>query len=137
MISGAHRLSAYYGPIIYTNYGTSDQDVMYDSEETLYNTWFAELDEIVSVFSANLDYAGLSKFDEVYGGDVGMWIKYANSLRLRLAMRIVKVDPALAQAQAEKAMNDPGRIDHDQCRQHDALPAGKYLRTGCLLFRMG
>jgi hypothetical protein len=110
MISGAHRLSAYYGPIIYTNYGTTDPDVYYDSEETLYNTWFAELDEIVSVFSANLDYAGLTKFDQVYGGDMSMWIKYANSLRLRLAMRIVKIAPALAEAQAEKAMNDPGGL---------------------------
>jgi len=110
MVTGAHRLSAYYGPIIYTNYGTSDKDIMFDSEETLYDTWFAELDDIVSVFSANPDYAGLSKFDEVYGGDMAMWIKYANSLRLRLAMRIVNVDPALAQAEAQKAMNDPGGL---------------------------
>ncbi len=41
---------------------------------------------------------------------MAMWVKYANSLRLRLAMRIVKVAPALAQAQAEKAMNDPGGL---------------------------
>jgi hypothetical protein len=110
MVTGAHRLSAYCGPIIYTDYGTTNKDVMYDSEETLYDTWFAELDEIVSVFSANLDYAGLSKFDEVYGGDVSMWLKYANSLRLRLAMRIVNVDPVLAQAEAQKAMNHPGGL---------------------------
>lgn len=110
MVTGAHRLSAYRGPIIYTNYGTSGQDVLYDSEETLYDTWFAELDEIVSVFSANPDYAGLSKFDEVYGGDMAMWVKYANSLRLRLAMRISKVDPALAQAEGEKAMSHPGGL---------------------------
>ncbi|TFH27894.1 MAG: SusD/RagB family nutrient-binding outer membrane lipoprotein [Bacteroidia bacterium] len=110
MVSGAHRLSAYCGPIIYTDYGTANKDVMYDSEETLYDTWFAELDEIVSVFGANLDYAGLSKFDEVYAGDMSMWLKYANSLRLRLAMRIVNVDPALAQAEAQKAMNNPGGL---------------------------
>ena len=109
-ITGAHRLSAYYGPIIYTDYGSSSPDVMYDTEKTLYDTWFAELDEICAVFGANLDYAGLSKFDEVYGGDVGMWLKYANSLRLRLAMRLVNVDPALAQAEAEKAMSNPGGL---------------------------
>ena len=110
MVSGAHRLSAYYGPIIYTNYGTSEVDILYDSEATLYDTWFAELDEIVSVFSANLDYTGLSKFDEVYGGDMSMWIKYTNSLRLRLAMRIVNIAPALAQTEAEKAMAHPGGL---------------------------
>jgi len=110
MITGAHRLSAYYGPIIYTNYGTTDPDVYYDDEATLYNTWFAELDEIVNVFSANLDYAGLSDFDEVYGGDMAMWVKYVNSLRLRLAMRIVNANPTLAQTEAEKAMSHPGGL---------------------------
>ncbi len=109
-ITGAHRLSAYYGPIIYTDYGSSSPEVMYDTEETLYDTWFAELDEIASVFSANLDYAGLSKFDEVYGGDMSMWLKYVNSLRLRLAMRIVKVDPVLAEAEAVKAMTNAGGL---------------------------
>jgi hypothetical protein len=52
----------------------------------------------------------LSNFDEVYGGDMSMWIKYANSLRLRLAMRISKVDPALAQTEGQDAMNDPGGL---------------------------
>ena len=110
MISGAHRLSAYNGPIIYSNYGSSEKDIMYDSEQELYNIWFSELDEINSVFSANTDYAGLSKFDQVYKGDMTMWIKYVNSLRLRLAMRISNVDPALAKTQGEKAMSDPGGL---------------------------
>ena len=39
-----------------------------------------------------------------------MWLKYANSLRLRLAMRISKVAPALAQTEAEKAMSNPGGL---------------------------
>ncbi len=110
MISGAHRLSAYYGPIIYNNYGTSDKDIYFDSEPTLYDTWFKQLDEIISVFSANTDYAGLAKFDEVYGGDMTMWIKYANSLRLRLAMRISKVDPVRAKTEGEKAISNPGGL---------------------------
>ena len=96
--------------IIYTNYGTSDKDIYFDSEPTLYDTWFKQLDEIISVFSANTDYAGLAKFDEVYGGDMTMWIKYANSLRLRLAMRISKVDPVRAKTEGEKAMSDPGGL---------------------------
>ena len=110
MIVASARLSAYHGPIIYTNYGTTEVDIMYDSEETLYNTWFAELDEIVSTFNNNLDYTGMSKFDEVYAGDVSMWLKFANSLRLRLAMRLVNVAPTLAQTEAEKAMAHPGGL---------------------------
>jgi hypothetical protein len=109
-VVGASRLSAYHGPIIYTNYGSPDQTIMYDSEETLYNTWFAELDEILAVFNANTDYPGLSKFDASYGGDVTKWIKVVNSLRLQLAMRLSKVAPALAKTQGEKAINDAGGL---------------------------
>lgn len=109
-VIGASRLSAYHGPIIYTNYGSTDQTIMYDSEETLYNTWFAELDEIVSVFSANTDYTGLTKFDASYSGNVSKWLKVANSWRLILAMRLSKVAPDLAKTQGEKAIADPGGI---------------------------
>jgi hypothetical protein len=104
------RLSAYHGPIIYSNYGSSDQTILYDSEETLYNTWFAELDEIVDDLSKNVDFGGMAKFDDSYGGNVGSWIKLANSIRLRLAMRISKVAPALAKQQGEKAIAAPGGL---------------------------
>jgi len=39
-----------------------------------------------------------------YKGDYKAWVKFANTLRLRLAMRIVKVKPALAKTEAEKAV---------------------------------
>jgi Susd and RagB outer membrane lipoprotein len=107
-IISTSRLSAYHGPIIYTNYGSSDQTIMYDSEETLYNTWFAELDEILAVLNANKDYPGLQKFDASFNGDVTKWIKVANSWRLILAMRLSKVDKILAKAEGEKAIAEAG-----------------------------
>ena len=100
------RVTTYYGPIIYTNYGSTGS-ALYDSEETLYNAFFSDLDRIISVFNANTDYVGLTNFDASYGGDVSKWARYANSLRLQLAMRISKVAPDLAKAQGEKAMADP------------------------------
>ena len=100
------RVTTYYGPILYTNYGSTGS-ALYDSEETLYNAFFSDLDRIISVFSANSDYVGLNNFDASYGGDVSKWARYANSLRLQLAMRISKVAPALAKTQGEKAMADP------------------------------
>jgi hypothetical protein len=109
-IVATSRLSAYHGPIIYSNYGSPDQTIMYDSEETLYNTWFTELDEILTVFNANKDYPGLTKFDASYGGDVNKWIKVANSWRLILAMRLSKVEPDLAKTQGEKAIAEPGGL---------------------------
>ncbi|MBL0740660.1 SusD/RagB family nutrient-binding outer membrane lipoprotein [Chryseolinea lacunae] len=109
-IIGASRLSAYHGPIIYTNYGSTEQTIKYDTEETLYNTWFTELDEILATFNANKTYPGLTKFDASYGGDVTKWIKVANSWRLILAMRLSKVKPDLAKTQGEKAIAEPGGL---------------------------
>ncbi len=110
MITGTSRLTAYHGPLIYSDYGSSNQIIEYDSEEVLYTTWFRELDEILAVFEANKDYTGMTTFDATYGGDVTKWIKFTNSLRLRLAMRLVNIKPELAQTQGEKALKDAGGL---------------------------
>ena len=102
------RLSAYHGPIIYSNYGSTSQTILYDSEESLYNTWFSELDEIVDGFTRNQDFGGMSAFDASFGGNISNWIKLANSIRFRLAMRISKVSPDLAKTQGEKAIAAAG-----------------------------
>jgi len=103
-ILGVSRLTTYHGPVIYSKYGQSDSG--YDSEEDLYTTFFADLDTIQDVFSANTEYTGLEDFDAAYEGDIAKWAKLANSMRLRLAIRISEVDPALAKAQGEKAIAD-------------------------------
>jgi hypothetical protein len=100
------KLTAIHGPVIYTNYGSTANSILYDKESDLYNLFFAQLDSIQTDFAANKDYKGFAKFDGSYSGNIGSWMKVVNSLRLRLAMRISKVAPALAQAQGEKAMSD-------------------------------
>ena len=42
--------------------------------------------------------------DQVYGGNVDKWILFANTMRLRIAMRMSGVEKALAQAEAESAV---------------------------------
>ncbi|MDP4185885.1 MAG: SusD/RagB family nutrient-binding outer membrane lipoprotein, partial [Bacteroidota bacterium] len=105
------KLTAYHGPVIYSNYGTTkNSTIMYDKESDLYNLFFAQLDTIQSTFNANKDYKGFKKFDASYGGDLTKWMKLVNSLRLRLAIRISKVAPAVAKTQGEKAMSDPAGL---------------------------
>lgn len=43
--------------------------------------------------------------DYIYGGDVKKWIRFANSLKLRLAIRIANVDKTTAQKMAEEAVD--------------------------------
>lgn len=109
-IYGVSKVTVYYGPVIYSNYGISGQANIYDSEPELYNNLFADLDAVQAVFSSNSDYAGLKKFDESYNGNMGNWSKLINSLRLRLAIRISNVAPDLAKAQGEKALSDPAGV---------------------------
>ena len=104
---GMQRVASLHGPIIYSQYGTSATSTLYDSEEVLYNYFFTELDEIQNVLKQYATgFEGFTKFDVVYGGDVQKWLRLSNSLRLQLAMRVVKINPALAQQQAEKAYAD-------------------------------
>ncbi|MFC0773225.1 SusD/RagB family nutrient-binding outer membrane lipoprotein [Terrimonas alba] len=109
-ILSVSKLTAYHGPVIYSNYGIQDAVIKYDSESDLYNKFFTELDAIQADFGANQNYKGFVKFDPSYKGDIASWMKLVNSLRLRLAMRIVKVAPALAKTQGEKAMADPAGL---------------------------
>ena len=104
------KLTAIHGPVIYSNYGVSGQANIYDKEDVLYNKLFADLDAIQAVFAANQSYKGLTKFDASYKGDIAKWSKLINSMRLRLAIRISKVAPALAKTQGEKAMSDPAGL---------------------------
>jgi hypothetical protein len=51
--------------------------------------------------------SALKAYDVVYGGDFKKWVKFANSLKLRMAMRIAFVDPVNAQKYALEAINHP------------------------------
>ncbi|MEO5889846.1 MAG: SusD/RagB family nutrient-binding outer membrane lipoprotein [Ferruginibacter sp.] len=109
-ILAVSKLTAVHGPVIYSNYGSSANSIPYDKESDLYNTFFLQLDSIQTTFSANKDYPGFAKFDQSYKGDIKQWQKLLNSVRLRLAMRLSKVDAALAKVQGEKAMSDPAGL---------------------------
>jgi SusD/RagB-like outer membrane lipoprotein len=52
----------------------------------------------------------LGSADPVYAGKPDMWARFANSLRARLAMRLVNVDPATASAQLTAAFADPSGV---------------------------
>lgn len=98
-----------YGPIPYSKFGLGGAQVSYDAQKDIYNRFFNELDTAVNNLktykTANPTAMPFKKFDKIYNGDYTKWIKYANSLRLRLALHIVKVDPTLAKMQAESAIN--------------------------------
>lgn len=104
-VNAFHRITDYWGPIPYLEIGNTELEAIpYDSQEAIYRSFFVTLDEAVAQLESNLDKLSFSGSDRTYGGDPAKWLKFANSLRLRLAMRVKYVDRALAQSEAEKAV---------------------------------
>ena len=102
------RTADQYGCIIYSEYGKSATGGKYDAGDVVYKAFFKELKEAADVLRDALtkSVVGFGAFDLAYGGDLAKWAKLCNSLRLRLAMRVVKFDAVWAQTEAEAAMSD-------------------------------
>lgn len=99
-----HRLTDYYGPVPYFKAGEALPSIPYDAQDKIYDDFFKRLDAAVKVLSGKTSEKPYGNFDLMYKGDVSKWIKFANSLRLRLAVRISNVDPARAKTEAEAAV---------------------------------
>jgi hypothetical protein len=93
-----------YGNVPYSQLADgSFQPAKYDNQSDIYADMLKELKEASD--SLNNDYFSLnSSQDMIYSGDISKWKKFANSLRLRLAIRLTQVDPATAQKNAEEAV---------------------------------
>ncbi|GAA4304894.1 SusD/RagB family nutrient-binding outer membrane lipoprotein [Compostibacter hankyongensis] len=100
-----HRLTDYYGPVPYFMAGM-DTTVVYDPQDKIYDDFFKQLTGAVEILKKNGGESLYGDYDLIYSGDVAKWIKFANTLRLRLALRISAVDPARAKKEAEAAVRD-------------------------------
>ncbi|MFV0564851.1 MAG: RagB/SusD family nutrient uptake outer membrane protein [Flavobacteriaceae bacterium] len=113
-VAGMHRVSDVFGPIRYTKYNDFTTTGEYDSQETVYNAFFEELGNAITFLADYEDDVTFVPFDmSVANGDIATWRSFANSLRLRLAIRVSKVDAALAKTQGELALaSDAGFIEN-------------------------
>ncbi len=104
-IAAMSRVTDTYGPIPYSAIGeTTDLAVPYDSQKDVYNEFFTELSEAIETLDTHRGSALSPMGDYVYGGDINKWVKFANSLKLRLAMRVSFVDRKLSRQMAEEAI---------------------------------
>lgn len=102
-----HRYTDYFGPLPWSQMGNyvPGEGIPYDSQQDIYNALFNELSQAISTLQSNLSAPSFgSTNDYIYQGDNAKWLKFANSLRLRMAMRISFVDPAKAKTEAEAAV---------------------------------
>lgn len=112
-------LTDYFGDIPYSqalDIDTYPQPV-YDSQEDIYNGLIEKLkDAQDKLINSTTD--GFGTGDLFYGGDLNKWIKLANSLRLRLALRASNVDASYL-VEAQDAIDDgvmESNDDNAMCR---------------------
>lgn len=85
----------------------------FDDAKTLYSSLISDLDEASTYFGA-LKLAGnvqsaFNKADILNTGNTAKWQAYANSVRLRLLMRISNVDEATAKAAVTTMLSNPAK----------------------------
>jgi hypothetical protein len=98
-----HRMVDFYGDMPYFNAGDPSKPEVFDSQKAIYDDFFKELAEATS----KMDKTLVRSFDDkdvIYKGNTASWITFGNTLRLRLALRISKVDAAKAKTEAEAAI---------------------------------
>lgn len=112
-VSAMHRVADIYGPIRYTKFDDVATTGQYDSQREAYIAFFNDLGTAIDALKDDEGETQFQPFDmSSLNGDIGMWRKYANSLRLRLAMRVVNVDETLARTEGGKSLSsDAGLLE--------------------------
>lgn len=114
------------GPLPYTKVEGGQYSVGYDNEETAWKAMIDDLDYgieiLTSLMNSDSSFNELTTEDRIYQGDYKKWIKFANSLKLRIAIRISNAAPEYAQEVAEKAVAHPyGVMDGNDCDAYDNI----------------
>ncbi len=105
-VTGMHRVSDIYGPIRYTKFNDFATTGEYDPQDIAYQAFFDDLGAAIDgleSFEGDNKFAPFDKSN--LSGNIASWRQFANSLRLRLAIRVSKIDATLAKTQGELALN--------------------------------
>ncbi|HTI12935.1 MAG TPA: SusD/RagB family nutrient-binding outer membrane lipoprotein [Puia sp.] len=93
-----------FGNIPYTEANNIDKYPFpkYDDAKTIYADLLTRLDS--SIAGLNTGAASFGAADILYGGDVTAWKKFANSLKLKMAMLLADTDPSTANTKVNEAI---------------------------------
>lgn len=102
-----------YGSIPYTEAAHYDDlgilTPKYDTVEELYNTWIDELNSYIEMLQAD-DLNTNTSQDAAYGCKWEKWAKLANSLKLKIAVRLLANDKEKALKIANEAASNPAGL---------------------------
>ncbi|NJY63126.1 SusD/RagB family nutrient-binding outer membrane lipoprotein [Salinimicrobium sp. CDJ15-81-2] len=99
-----HVLVDTFGDIPYTEaFNPEDTTPVYDDDAAIYADLVVRLNAAIGQLEAGAGGFG-GGADYIYDGDAAKWSKFANSLKLRLALRYAEVDDAKAAQMATEAI---------------------------------
>ncbi len=99
------KLTDIFGDIPYSEAGLGYQDLTklhpaYDAQRDIYLSLLEDLAwasaNINDTIESEEPYTTFSGFDKLFNGDLAMWRKFSNSLRLRYAMRMHEKEPEIS-----------------------------------------
>ncbi len=103
-----HRLTDLYGDVPYSEAGKAYLEGItkpkYDAQSEIYADMLSRLETAVAALQGG-GTSGYGDGDIIFSGDIDKWRKFGNTMMLRLGLRLIKVDPAGAEAWATKAIN--------------------------------
>ncbi len=82
----------------------------YDTQEELLEVWLKELNQTIDYISTHEINDVLGSQDFIYKGDVKQWAKLANSLKLKIAARLVNKDRQRAFNIVKEACENPAGL---------------------------
>ncbi|MEC5143392.1 SusD/RagB family nutrient-binding outer membrane lipoprotein [Chitinophaga sp. 212800010-3] len=99
--------------------GNDNLTPAYDKQQDIYNDLFKELKEAIAQFDGGVNVKG----DILFGGDPAKWKKFANTLRLVMALRLSKIDPAKGKTEFNAAIADGVIMDNKDNVVYNYLPS--------------
>lgn len=108
-VATLHRMTDVYGGLLYSDFIT----FVPQKQEDVYKAMFKDIDDAISLIDQALAegvsesvFAGQDILMQQGNRTLSAWCRWANSMRLRLAIRTSNVNKSLAETEAKKAFSD-------------------------------
>lgn len=98
-------VSDIYGDVPYSEALKADEGITQPSYDNQADAYIALMNELEASLNALNPSGDPIRNDVIYRGDIAKWKKFGYSLMLRMAMRLVKKDPATARTWVQKAVS--------------------------------
>lgn len=123
-----------YGDIPYSEAAKDATNVInqpaYESQHSIYQQLLNELKEASAALSDSPDQITFGNQDIIYQGSAEHWRRFANSLRLRMAIRVRYADETLARQHVQEVINLPLIDDNTYNALLQTLPPGGSTPAG-------